>query len=224
MSDLINKSPQPMDTSDKVVNREGEEGEGNNNMQEVEPTTTTTTATATTTTTTTTTTEPPKGNPDDEFDADSSDDDDDGQQQQQQDGGGENDGADLEGGAQDDNSTSVAQTPDSLSDLRACKRCGLIKAVNQFYDNGCENCPFFDMVENMPVVTECTSSFFGGVVSIIEPKESWMAKWLQLGEAKAGCYALSITGTLKHEYMELVESRTANRNVRCTEDGVPPTA
>lgn len=220
MSDLVDKA-QPMETNTE----EKEEGNNDNDMQE-EPTTTTTT----TTTTTAATSEAPKGNPDDEFDADSSDDDDDGggggggqQQQQEEEGGGEGFGSVVpEGGAQDDQSPPVAETPDSLTNLRACKRCGLVKAVNQFYDNGCENCPFFDMVEDMPVVMECTSGFYGGIVSIIEPGESWMAKFLQLKEAKAGCYAMSITGTLKHEYMELVESRTGNRYVRCTEDGVPP--
>ena len=40
-----------------------------------------------------------------------------------------------------------AQTPDSLQGMRACKRCGLIKTFQQFYDVGCENCPFLEMEE-----------------------------------------------------------------------------
>ena len=39
-----------------------------------------------------------------------------------------------------------ASVPDQLKGVRACKRCGIIKTVEQFLDNGCENCPFLDMV------------------------------------------------------------------------------
>ena len=39
-----------------------------------------------------------------------------------------------------------ASVPDQLRGVRACKRCGIIKTVEQFLNDGCENCPFLDMV------------------------------------------------------------------------------
>lgn len=39
-----------------------------------------------------------------------------------------------------------ASVPAHLKALRACKRCGVIKTVEQFMNDGCENCPMLDMV------------------------------------------------------------------------------
>ena len=39
-----------------------------------------------------------------------------------------------------------ASVPSSLRGIRACKRCGILKTLDQFLNEGCENCPFLDMV------------------------------------------------------------------------------
>lgn len=39
-----------------------------------------------------------------------------------------------------------SSTPRSIRGIRACKRCGILKTMDQFIDEGCENCPFLDMV------------------------------------------------------------------------------
>jgi hypothetical protein len=39
-----------------------------------------------------------------------------------------------------------ASTPASIRGIRACKRCGLLKTLDQFINEGCENCPFLEMV------------------------------------------------------------------------------
>jgi transcription elongation factor SPT4 len=39
-----------------------------------------------------------------------------------------------------------ASVPNSLKGIRACKRCGILKTLDQFVNEGCENCPFLDMV------------------------------------------------------------------------------
>mgnify|MGYP000293902226 CR=1 FL=1 len=41
-----------------------------------------------------------------------------------------------------------ASVPNSLNGIRACKRCGILKTLDQFVNEGCENCPFLDMVRN----------------------------------------------------------------------------
>lgn len=39
-----------------------------------------------------------------------------------------------------------ASVPQAMRGIRACKRCGILKTVDQFINEGCENCPFLDMV------------------------------------------------------------------------------
>lgn len=39
-----------------------------------------------------------------------------------------------------------ASAPTNMKGIRACKRCGILKTLDQFIDDGCENCPFLDMV------------------------------------------------------------------------------
>jgi hypothetical protein len=39
-----------------------------------------------------------------------------------------------------------ASVPNRLRGIRACKRCGILKTLDQFINEGCENCPFLDMV------------------------------------------------------------------------------
>jgi len=100
-----------------------------------------------------------------------------------------------------------AGVPDSLTEHRACKRCGLIKTFTQFYDYGCENCPFFEMEEDNQKVIAITSSFFAGAHGITDCSESWMAKWMHLKESKAGIYASSIQGSLPQYAVDLCEQK-----------------
>ena len=44
-----------------------------------------------------------------------------------------------------------AVTPTSMKGIRACKRCGILKTLDQFINEGCENCPFLEMVSETPV-------------------------------------------------------------------------
>ena len=111
--------------------------------------------------------------------------------------------------------TKFAATPNSMNGIRACKRCGLLKTFEQFYEYGCENCPFFEMPDDQERVAECTSSFYGGVVSVIEPGESWMAKWLRLKRAMPGCYAMTVEGSYSEEIMVMLQNR--NIKSRCQE-------
>ena len=39
-----------------------------------------------------------------------------------------------------------ASAPTSIKGMRACKRCGILKTLDQFINEGCENCPFLEMV------------------------------------------------------------------------------
>ena len=48
-----------------------------------------------------------------------------------------------------------ASVPSALRGIRACKRCGLLKTLDQFINEGCENCPFLDMVRRSNVMCVC---------------------------------------------------------------------
>jgi hypothetical protein len=39
-----------------------------------------------------------------------------------------------------------ASVPAALKGIRACKRCGILKTWDQFLQEGCENCPFLELV------------------------------------------------------------------------------
>mmetsp|Transcript_13467 Transcript_13467/g.12185 ORF Transcript_13467/g.12185 Transcript_13467/m.12185 type:complete len:118 (+) Transcript_13467:59-412(+) len=94
--------------------------------------------------------------------------------------------------------------PDDLKALRACMRCGLIKTVHQFADNGCENCPFLhlDRGEN---TQKCTSSYFEGSIAILEANGSWVAKWNGISDCIPGLYAIQIIGQLPEEALQRCE-------------------
>lgn len=44
--------------------------------------------------------------------------------------------------------------------LRCCMVCRLMKTFEQFYDAGCENCPFLSMEGDRERIFDCTSTEF----------------------------------------------------------------
>lgn len=76
-----------------------------------------------------------------------------------------------------------ADIPNTFRELRACMTCSLVKTFTQFYDTGCENCAFLQMADNRQRVAECTSAYFEGMIAMMHPKESWVAKWQRIGRS-----------------------------------------
>mmetsp|Transcript_6897 Transcript_6897/g.14362 ORF Transcript_6897/g.14362 Transcript_6897/m.14362 type:complete len:149 (+) Transcript_6897:113-559(+) len=99
------------------------------------------------------------------------------------------------------------QTPDSMKGLRACKRCGMIRSLAQFYDEGCPNCPFLEMLEARAAVGECTTAFFEGTVAITDARSSWAARWLHVDGLVPGVYAILVTGSFGPAYEGELVSR-----------------
>ncbi|KAI3425004.1 hypothetical protein D9Q98_008385 [Chlorella vulgaris] len=102
----------------------------------------------------------------------------------------------------------VAQPPIELGKtLRCCVPCRLIKTFEQFYEEGCENCQYLDMENDRERVFDCTTSEFKGMVSVVDPKSSWCAKWLHLKNFVPGCYALSVQTDLPQHIEDILENR-----------------
>ena len=124
-------------------------------------------------------------------------------------GRGEKEDGEVPRKKQADYNSPYALIPSALgSSLLACKRCGLLQSFPQFFDNGCPNCPFLQMIEDNKRVQSCTTPFHAGTYAMIEPNESWMGKWLRLNGGKGGVYAISVKGEWDENIQEILTEGT----------------
>lgn len=55
----------------------------------------------------------------------------------------------------------AAPVPEALNrNLRCCIPCRLVKTLEQFYEQGCENCTFLDMEGDRERIEDCTTTEF----------------------------------------------------------------
>ena len=52
-----------------------------------------------------------------------------------------------------------------------------------------------------------TTAFFEGVVAVMDPRESWTAKWLRVDNYLPGTYAISVTGQFDKDMEDELENR-----------------
>ena len=64
---------------------------------------------------------------------------------------------------------------------------------------------YIRMKEDRDVVHDFTSPNFDGMVAIMEPKNSWVARWQGVQNFVPGCYALRVRGTLPSQWATLLE-------------------
>eukprot|EP00243_Klebsormidium_subtile_P006456 TRINITY_DN2747_c0_g1_i1.p2 TRINITY_DN2747_c0_g1~~TRINITY_DN2747_c0_g1_i1.p2 ORF type:complete len:122 (-),score=15.36 TRINITY_DN2747_c0_g1_i1:631-996(-) len=91
--------------------------------------------------------------------------------------------------------------------LRACLRCSLVKTFEQFLEAGCENCDFFVMERDKDRVLECTTHNFSGVIALMHPDASWVARYQRIGKFVPGCYAVHVAEPMSEELQTLCEDR-----------------
>ena len=90
---------------------------------------------------------------------------------------------------EDAGSATYAKRPDSLRALRACTGCKLVKSFAQFVELFCDNCharwsdelpSALKMGDRLDIATERTTADFQGLVSMMRPSGSWVARWLRM--------------------------------------------
>ena len=111
----------------------------------------------------------------------------------------------------------ICSIPDSLKGLRACMVCTMVKSMEQFLNEGCDNCEsFLQLRDNNARVSELTSHTFEGMVAIQNPAKSWVSKYQGIPQMKPGVYALEVTGIMNEEVQDYLKQK--NIPFRC----VPP--
>ncbi|KRX34646.1 60S ribosomal protein L7a [Trichinella murrelli] len=87
--------------------------------------------------------------------------------------------------------------PKDFRNLRACLVCSMIKSIDQFESQGCDNCEqFLSMKHDRDKVYDCTSANFDGMIFLTDPDDSWVGRWQMISKKKIGIYAISVSGTL----------------------------
>ncbi|KIO26158.1 hypothetical protein M407DRAFT_61367, partial [Tulasnella calospora MUT 4182] len=62
--------------------------------------------------------------------------------------------------------------------LRACMLCSVVQTPQDFKKYGCPNCEEILQLQNdSERVASCTSAQFDGLIGMMNPEESWIAKW-----------------------------------------------
>ncbi|KAG7224496.1 hypothetical protein INR49_015020 [Caranx melampygus] len=121
--------------------------------------------------------------------------------------------------------------PKDLRHLRACLLCSLVKTIDQFEYDGCDNCEsFLQMKGNREMVYECTSSSFDGVIAMMSPEDSWVAKWQRIGKDvclhfQARCICSVSDGQITTRCGERAEEQRSDLQVqRYSSEDLNPTA
>ena len=68
-------------------------------------------------------------------------------------------------------------TPSDIRHLRACVACKLVKTIEQFRNDGCDNCK----LPRGEDYRDYTSESFEGLISLIDTQHSWVARINNLG-------------------------------------------
>ena len=101
-----------------------------------------------------------------------------------------------------------APVPEALNrNLRCCIPCRLIKTLEQFYQQGCENCTFLDLEGDRERIEDCTTTEFQGMLGVVDPSGSWAARYAFMQRKRVpGVYALSVDHTnLRPHVRDLLE-------------------
>ncbi|WOO82014.1 Transcription elongation factor SPT4 [Vanrija pseudolonga] len=92
--------------------------------------------------------------------------------------------------------------------LRACLVCSVLQPLKDFIDSGCPNCEnIVQMQGSHERVSECTSTIYDGMIAMLEPEESWVARWQRIDKKKRGLYAVRVTGRPPQDVIDAIEAQ-----------------
>ena len=83
--------------------------------------------------------------------------------------------------------------PNAMIRLRACLRCKIILATQQFLREGCPNCSG-DYVGDRQAVEQLTTRNYSGTAAIIDPARSWVGRNIKVEGLVPGVYAIAVQG------------------------------
>ncbi|KAH8740938.1 hypothetical protein FG386_002484 [Cryptosporidium ryanae] len=96
----------------------------------------------------------------------------------------------------DPKTNSVTTKENYVLRLRSCLSCKIILSDQQFFESGCPNCTHLAMEYDRQKVNSSTTMSFKGMITILKPNQSWVARYNRLNNFTPGCYAVSVTGDL----------------------------
>ena len=78
--------------------------------------------------------------------------------------------------------------------------------VQRFKKEGCPNCEdFLGLRGSDDSIDACTSSVYDGLITLVDPSKSWVAKWQRLDGYVKGVYATKVMGQLPDELITEME-------------------
>ena len=103
----------------------------------------------------------------------------------------------------------LAEPPNSMKGLVACRACALVKTFDQFYENDCDNCDIMGQEDRATRIRITTTPHFDGLCGIYQPEQSWAARWQGFNSLKPGLYALKVLEELPADIKaELDQTKT----------------
>ncbi|KIY50510.1 transcription initiation Spt4 [Fistulina hepatica ATCC 64428] len=92
--------------------------------------------------------------------------------------------------------------------LRACLLCSLVQHANDFRRIGCPNCDEILQIKGSAErLNTCTTTSFDGLIAVIDPENSWVARWQRTSKYVRGMYAIRVKGRVPHDVEEDLEAR-----------------
>ncbi|KII96066.1 hypothetical protein PLICRDRAFT_170646 [Plicaturopsis crispa FD-325 SS-3] len=92
--------------------------------------------------------------------------------------------------------------------LRACLLCSIIQNPADFRRIGCPNCEeIMQMKGSQDRMGVCTTSYFDGIIAVVDPETSWVARWQRTSKYVRGMYAVRVKGRVPEDVEAELEAR-----------------
>ncbi|PFH50560.1 hypothetical protein AMATHDRAFT_144771 [Amanita thiersii Skay4041] len=92
--------------------------------------------------------------------------------------------------------------------LRACLLCSIIQTPQEFRRNGCPNCEEIIQIKSSTErIASCTTTYFEGIVTVVDAEHSWVARWQRIAKYTRGVYAVRVKGRIPEDVEAELDSR-----------------